>query len=72
LKYRKDRNTTYLAVDHTYLHIDNDGYDVPGATLIMEKYTSEYEFDEMELTGMSRLLVYHPDNVTNITVFAHR
>ena len=72
LKYSKSRNTTYFAVDHTYVHIDNDGYDVPGATLLMEEYTSEYEFDEMELSGYSRLLVYHPNNVTNITVVVHR
>lgn len=72
LKYSKSRNTSYLAVDHTYVHIDNAGNDVPGATLLMEKFNSDYEFDEMELTGRSRLLVYHPENLTNITATVHR
>ena len=72
LKYSKSTNTTYLAVDHKYVHIDNDGYDVPGATILMDDHNSEYEFDEMELTGYSRLLVYHPDNVTNISAVVHR
>ena len=68
LKYMKETNTTMLAVDHTYVHIDNDGHDVPGATVLMEENTTYYEFDEMELTGHSRLLVYHPGNVTVIAV----
>lgn len=72
LKYSKSRNLTYLAVDHTYVHIDNEGYNVPGATVLIEEYTSEYEFDEMELTGYSRLLLHHPDNVTNVTATVHR
>ena len=71
LKYAKEANTTMLAVDHTYIHIDNDGFDVPGATLVMEENTTFYEFDEMELTGYSRLLVYHPGNVT-VKVIVHR
>ena len=64
LKYNKATNTSFLAVDHTYVHIDNAGYDVPGATMLVEENTVDYEFDEMELTGYSRLLVYHPENVT--------
>ena len=72
LKYSKIRNTTYLAVDHTYVHIDNAGYDVQGATVLMEENTVQYEFDEIELTGYSRLLVYHPNNAINVTVVAHR
>ena len=72
LKYSKATNTSYLAVDHTYIHIDNAGFNVQGATLLMEEGTTEYEFDEMELTGYSRLLVYHPDNATNVTVVVHR
>ena len=71
LKYMKETNTTMLAVDHTYVHIDNDGFDVPGATLLMEENTTYYEFDEMELTGYSRLLVYHPGNVT-VTAVVHK
>ena len=71
LKYMKETNTTMLEVDHTYVHIDNDGFDVPGATLLMEENTTYYEFDEMELTGYSRLLVYHPGNVT-VTAVVHK
>lgn len=72
LKYLPAMNTTLLAVDHTYIHVDNKGRDVPGATVIMEKYTANYEFDEMELTGFARVVIYHPDNVTDIKVIAHR
>ena len=72
LKYSKTTNTSYLAVDHTYIHIDNVGFNVQGATLLMEEGTTQYEFDEMELTGYSRLLVYHPDGATNVTVVVHR
>ncbi|KAJ7340206.1 hypothetical protein OS493_002937 [Desmophyllum pertusum] len=71
LKYSKETNTTYLAVDHTYLHVDNEGHDVPEATVLMEEGTIDYEFDEVELTGYSRLIVYHP-NQTDVTVIAHR
>ena len=71
LKYMKETNTTMLAVDHTYLHIDNEGNDVPGATMLMEEDTLHYEFDEIELTGYSRLLIYHPIG-KNVTVVAHK
>ena len=71
LKYMKETNTTMLAVDHTYVHIDNDGFDVPGATVLMEENTTYYEFDEMELTGYSRLVLYHPGDV-NVTAVVHK
>ena len=70
-KYMKETNTTMLAVDHTYVHIDNDGLLVPGATVLMEENTTYYEFDEMELTGNSRLVLYHPGNV-NVTAVVHK
>ncbi|XP_072025321.1 uncharacterized protein [Amphiura filiformis] len=70
-KYDKVHNTTFLEVDHTYIHIDNDGVSVPPATLIREEYTTEYEFDEMELTGAARLLIYHPDNETRVNLTVH-
>ncbi|KAK3755992.1 hypothetical protein QZH41_003345 [Actinostola sp. cb2023] len=72
LKYLPGTNVTLLAVDHTYLHVDNEGRNVPGATVIMEERTADYEFDEMELTGYSRVVIYHPNNATKITVIAHR
>lgn len=71
LKYMKETNTTMLAVDHTYLHIDNQGKNVPGATMLMEEQTVYYEFDEIELTGYSRLLIYHPVD-RNVTVVTHK
>ncbi|XP_068697321.1 serine, glycine, tyrosine and glutamine-rich protein-like [Montipora foliosa] len=71
LKYSKETNTTFLKVDHTYLHVDNEGRNVPEATVLMEEGTTDYEFDEVELTGYSRLIVYHP-NETLVTVIAHK
>ena len=68
-KYMRNTNETMLRVDHTYLHVDNEGYDVPGATVIMEENTEVYEFDELELTGYSRLVAYHQQNMSvNVTV----
>ena len=71
LKYMKETNVTMLAVDHTYLHVDNEGNNVPGATMLMEEQTLYYEFDEIELTGYSRLLIYHPRG-RNVTVITHK
>ena len=62
LKYDPERNRTYLAVDHTYVHVDNEGRDVPPPTVIMEENKRFYEFDEAELTGHARLIFYHPDS----------
>ena len=47
LKYSKETNTTFLKVDHTYLHVDNEGRNVPEATVLMEEGTTDYEFDEV-------------------------
>lgn len=71
LKYSKRLNKTIMTVNHRYIHIDNAGFDVEGATVIMEEGSSYYEFDEMELTGYSRLLLYKPDN-QNITAVVHK
>ena len=69
LKYMKDSNQTYFRVDHLYLHIDNEGNAVPVATVIMEDQSEVFEFDEMEITGYSRVLVYHPvTGHVNLTV----
>lgn len=72
LKYLSGTNDTLLAVDHTYVHVDNEGRDVPGATVLMDGYKKDYELDELELTGYSRLVIYHPDNITKITAIVHR
>ena len=71
-KYDKVHNTTFLAVDHTYVHSDNVGKRSPAATMLMEYHRFDYEFDEMELTGSSRLLLFHPDNATHVQLVAHK
>ncbi|KAK3724602.1 hypothetical protein QZH41_005193 [Actinostola sp. cb2023] len=71
LKYNKQVNASVLLVDNTFLHIDNEGRDVPGATMLMEEETTYYEFYEVVLTGYSRLLLYHPKNSENVTLVAH-
>ena len=70
-KHLKKTNDTILRVDHTYLHVDNEGFNVPGATYLMEENTIVYEFDELELTGYSRLVAYHPQN-ESVNVTVHR
>ena len=72
LKYLEDTNDTYLQVDHRYVHVDNEGKEVPVATMIMENQTEDYEFDELELTGHSRLVFYHPEGGETVTVVVHR
>ena len=71
-KYDKVHNTTFLAVDHMYVHSDNIYRYSPAATLLMDYDRKDYEFDEMELSGTSRLLLYHPDNVTVVTLVVHK
>ena len=71
-KYDKVHNTTFLAVDHMYLHTDNAGKHSPAATLIMEDGRIEYELDELELTGSTRLLLFHPSEVPRITITVHK
>ena len=71
-KYDSVHNTTFMAVDHAYLHSDNIGKQSPAAAVIMEGHRDYFEFDEMELTGMGRLLIYHPSNVTHVELIVHR
>lgn len=71
LKYDQHANRSVLLVDNTFLHIDNEGREVPGATVLMEEQTTYYEFYELVLTGYSRLLIYHPKDSTNVTLVAH-
>ena len=47
------------------------GYNVDVATVLMEEERISYEFDEMELTGYSRMILYHPNN-SFVNVTAHR
>ena len=71
-KYDKVHNTTFLAVDHTYVHSDNNLIYSPAAAIIMEPNRDQYEFDEMELSGSSRLLIYHPKNSKKVVTTVHR
>lgn len=71
-KYNPVKNTTFLSVDHTYVHADNIGQYSPAPTLIMENFKYEYEFDELDLTGSARLMIYHPDNATEVKATVHR
>lgn len=72
-KYDPVHNTTFLAVDHTYVQSDNYLKYSPAGTLLMANETFDYEFDEAELTGSSRLLVYHPTSQSrNVTVIIHK
>ena len=59
------------SVSYRYLHIDNAGIKSPVASMIMELDKTDYEFNETEIGGYSRVLVYHPEN-TNVTVVFHR
>ncbi|PIK61107.1 Tenascin-X [Apostichopus japonicus] len=69
VKYLKGTNTTLLEVDHKYVHIDNEGIYVPVATVFMHNDAIAYEIDELELTGASRLIIYHPNvSLVNLTV----
>ena len=78
LEYRKKKydpvhNTTFLEVDFMYVHSDNKLKYAPAASVLMANDTYDYEFDEMELTGSSRLLIYHPKvEDRNVTVIAHK
>ena len=71
-KYDPIHNTTFLAVDHTYIMSDNWGKYSPQPTVIQDPPREEYEFDEMELTGSTYLWIYHPANVELVTVTVHK
>lgn len=68
LKYMKGTNNTYLQVDHRYLHIDNDGNLVSVPTVIMVNETTDYEFDEVEIAGFARVIIYHPNKPVQIII----
>ena len=50
--------------------MDNIGIKSPVATVVMEGQTTDYEFNETEVGGYSRLLLYHPKN-SNVTAVIH-
>ena len=54
-----------------YLHMDNNGVDTLGATMVMENETVLYEFNETQIDGYSRLVFYHPIS-SNVDVIIHR
>ena len=71
-KYIQSLNETLLVADHTYLKVDNNGYIVPVLTYIFEEGTINYEFDEIELSGYSKLGLYKPHNETMATLTVHQ
>ena len=75
LKYRQGTNTTYLAVDHRYLHTDNEGRWVPGVTVVRDFERSHFEFNVTEITGYARLNFYKQpggkqENATLVVIHA--
>ena len=51
--------------------MDNAGVPVPVATMIMENKTTDYEFNETQVDGRSRVLIYHPLG-SKVTIVIHR
>ena len=51
--------------------MDNAGIKSPVATVIMEDQTTDYEFNETEVGGYSRVLLYHPEG-SFVTAVIHR
>jgi Uri superfamily endonuclease len=68
LKHMKGTNNTYFQVDHLYCHMDNVGNLVPVPTMIMVNETVDYEFDEFEVTGHSRVIIYHPGRPVEVVI----
>jgi hypothetical protein len=71
VKFDKVRNTTSLEVDFHFCHMDNRGFNVPGATMILEEGRNNYHFDELLLTGYTRLVTPLTNNLTvdtNVTI----
>ena len=67
-KYDPVLNTTYLEVDHHMLHADNA--DKRGApTVIQDPDTVAYEFDEVDITGLTYAWIY---NVTGANMTIHK
>ena len=52
--------------------MDNEGLAVPVATVVMEDQTTNFEFDEMEVTGATRVLIYHPAGAAKVVLTTHR
>ena len=71
-KYDPVHNTTFLEVDHKYIHSDNWLKYSPQPTLIQDPPRESYEFDEMELTGSTYLWIYHPEGVDQVNVTVHK
>ena len=51
--------------------MDNVGIKSPVATVVMENETTHYEFNETEVGGYSRVLLYHPEG-KNVSAVIHR
>ena len=52
--------------------MDNKGIASPVATMIMEDNTFLYEFNETQVDGKSRVLIYHPEESTKVEMVIHK
>ena len=69
LKYREGTNTTYFAVDHRFVHANNEGRWVQGSTVIKDFERAHFEFNVTEISGYSRVVFYkHPGRQENATL----
>ena len=68
LKYLPGSSIKYFEVDHRYIHMDNLGVASPVATVIMENETRLYEFNETQVDGKTRVLIYHPGNTVEVII----
>ena len=70
-KYDPVLNTTFLAVDHTHVHADNNYAYSPAPTMLMDPGRFLYELNELELLGSTRLLIYHSNISRKVEVVVH-
>ena len=71
LKYNPNGNFSGFKPEHSKVKIDNRKNNVDTPTVIMEKETVYYEFDEMQIGGHATVTFYHPREARNVSVVAH-
>lgn len=71
IKYNPNGNFTGFKPEHSKLKIDNERRDSYWPAVVIENETLFYEFDEMQVQGMSHVTFYHPTGARNVTVVAH-
>lgn len=71
VKYDKTLNMTYVESDHNYLHSDNNYLSSPAPTMVMDGDRQNFELEEMDLSGTSRLLIFQLPENKRVDVIAH-